>query len=276
MQYNDMNRDELRRACKEAGIKYGNMKRGELITALQANDGIAAMGAEFDEALSEYEDWQPPADLDTSELAEKLNQIGSELISNPMLKALQQGTEIVKIMQEQSPEVLHADQFIEGPAFVPVEHPDYYYVELAARMDKSALGADGVEGHCPHCGVHLSNGFSLHEKGETQAHNHFCFLCLGCRGEWGPSVAEQKPKLAGGTGMKIEMVRPRRNGIARPSAGGKCRAVWDECDRLTAEGITPVPKLLKDWAVDNGQNENNAVIEMYNWRKFNGITGRQK
>lgn len=75
-------------------------------------------------------------------------------------------------------------------------------------------------------------------------------------------------------GLKIEKDREERNGLKRPSKGGKCRMVWDECDRLVSvHGYkSPMPKELKAWAVENGQNPNNAVIEMYQWRKFMGIT----
>jgi hypothetical protein len=79
-----------------------------------------------------------------------------------------------------------------------------------------------------------------------------------------------------GTGIKIEKDRPEQNGIRRPSAGGKCRAIWDACDALHANGAMPMPKVIKELAQENGWNENNAVIEMYQWRKFHGIIGRQK
>ena len=79
-----------------------------------------------------------------------------------------------------------------------------------------------------------------------------------------------------GTGIKIEKDRPEQNGIVRPSVGGKCRAIWDACDALHAKGTMPMPKVIKELAQENGWNENNAVIEMYQWRKFNGIIGRHK
>lgn len=80
-----------------------------------------------------------------------------------------------------------------------------------------------------------------------------------------------------GVGIKIEKDRPEQNGIVRPSVGGKCRAIWDACDTLYAtKGRVPMPKEMKDLAKGWGWNENNAVIEMYQWRKFNGYTGRQK
>ncbi|QIW90718.1 UNVERIFIED_ORG: hypothetical protein GCAPEGMB_00399 [Vibrio phage V07] len=87
-----------------------------------------------------------------------------------------------------------------------------------------------------------------------------------------PCEAPKTVKLFG-RGIKIEKNREERNGIKRPSIGGACRAVWDECDRIHAEtGLVPMPKQLKAWAREVGANENNAVIELYVWRKFMGFT----
>lgn len=74
------------------------------------------------------------------------------------------------------------------------------------------------------------------------------------------------------TGLKIEKDRPEQNGIKRPSAGGKCRAIWDALDEYRAEtGELPTSKTVKELAADSGWNPNNASIEYYQWRKFNGI-----
>ncbi|QJI53374.1 transcriptional activator [Alteromonas phage vB_AcoS-R7M] len=79
-----------------------------------------------------------------------------------------------------------------------------------------------------------------------------------------------------GKGLKIEKDREERNGIKRPSVGGKCRAVWDLCDAIYNDtGIIPVPSVIKEEAAHKGLNANNAVIEMYQWRKFMGFVGRK-
>lgn len=78
-------------------------------------------------------------------------------------------------------------------------------------------------------------------------------------------------------GLKIEANREERNGLKRPSIGGKCRAIWDECDRIEeSTGLVPMPKQLKAFASENGYNENNAVIELYQWRKFMGYSKSRK
>ena len=82
--------------------------------------------------------------------------------------------------------------------------------------------------------------------------------------------------VAKATGIKIQKDRETRNDVTRPSAGGACAAVWEACDKLHAEGLMPKPALIKPIAQANGWNTNNAVIEMYQWRKFMGIRGRQK
>lgn len=152
---------------------------------------------------------------------------------------------------------------------------------------------------CPHCGIHLSNGLlscddeamskgtgglsistsrTMRETGDMKTE----WECMGCGAGFGAAVqppAKQDDRHTG-TGLKIEKVREERNGVKRPSAGGKCRAIWDALDAYVAdpdnEGTMPTAKIVKDIAVAEGWNPANASIEFYNWRKFNGITGRAK
>ena len=123
--------------------------------------------------------------------------------------------------------------------------------------------------NCPHCGINLDNGVTLFDPGFMQHE----FLCLGCDTEFG-EVVEVKAKVEAPKteGLKIEKDRPEQNGIKKPSIGGKCRAIWDECDKLlVANGKTPMPKELKTIAAEKGWNINNTIIELYQWRKFHGI-----
>lgn len=66
------------------------------------------------------------------------------------------------------------------------------------------------------------------------------------------------------------------NGVRKPSVGTVCRAVWDELEKLRTEngGTPPDSKQVKALAEAMSWNPNNASIEFYQWRKFNGITGR--
>lgn len=79
------------------------------------------------------------------------------------------------------------------------------------------------------------------------------------------------------TGLKIEKDRPEQNGVKRPSLGGKCRAIWDALDAYRTEtGMLPTSKVVKELAADEDWNPSNASIEYYQWRKYNGISGRVK
>lgn len=89
-----------------------------------------------------------------------------------------------------------------------------------------------------------------------------------------PAVAG--PKGGKTAGMKIEKDREEKNGVKRPSVGGMCRAVWDALDAILATGKNPEAKDVKALATEKGWNQNNASIELYQWRKFNGIQGRSK
>lgn len=65
--------------------------------------------------------------------------------------------------------------------------------------------------------------------------------------------------------------RVEQNGVKRPGPG-KCLEVWEYLDQHG----NMTPKDLKPVAAEKGWNENNALIEMYGWRRFNGISGRVK
>lgn len=90
-----------------------------------------------------------------------------------------------------------------------------------------------------------------------------------------PPVPIEKKAETKSTGLTIEKDRPEQNGVKRPSAGGMCRAVWDACWAQQAEtGEVPTAQWVKGKAAAMGWNLNNASIEYYQWRKFNGISGR--
>jgi hypothetical protein len=78
-------------------------------------------------------------------------------------------------------------------------------------------------------------------------------------------------------GVTIEKDREERNGVKRPSKGGVCREVWDYLDTFRDTGPRmPTAKDVREEAPRYKWNSNNAMIEFYQWRKFNGITGRAK
>lgn len=78
-------------------------------------------------------------------------------------------------------------------------------------------------------------------------------------------VTTGKPKKA--AAPKVERVE--HNGVKRPGPG-KCLEVWEYLDQHG----NMKPKDLQPVAEARGWNINNASIELYQWRKFNGISGR--
>jgi hypothetical protein len=125
--------------------------------------------------------------------------------------------------------------------------------DVAAQIDYATASYDEVRAsNCPHCGVPLDNGLlsindeaansskTVYEAGQ-QTHE---WSCMGCNGEFGkdygpyvaPVAAPRAPVQKPGSGLQIEKNRERKNGVTRPSIGGVCRAVWDFCDAVVAEG----------------------------------------
>ena len=132
---------------------------------------------------------------------------------------------------------------------------------------------------CPHCGVHLSNGVLQDgdEKGDGTGkliRLDTKFECMGCGKGFGGATERKTRKPATGTQTKIEKGRDKQNGVTRPSAGGKCRAVWDGLDGLAAGGNNPTAAQVRELAAAQGWDKTTAMVQFYQWRKFNGISGR--
>lgn len=110
------------------------------------------------------------------------------------------------------------------------------------------------------------------------AFSSFAFAQLTANHNLPVAPSEQKKKKVvteePATG-KIEKDRPEQNGIKRPSAGGKCREVWDNLDNMReALKRTPTSKEIKEVASAKGWENVTTCIQYYQWRKFNGIKGR--
>lgn len=63
-----------------------------------------------------------------------------------------------------------------------------------------------------------------------------------------------------------------RNGVRRPIKG-KCADVWNALDNMLPDGVPTIGN-VRDLAKTNGWNINNATIEFYAWRKFNGLNNK--
>lgn len=223
----EMDKNELRAACKAAGIKYSKMNNDQMREALAFE--------------------ATPEEL----AAQKVRPVHQELDNGENYEAKKAR--------------------IAATIYTPEE--------------RESMGEAGVEmvdgddrGHCPDCGIHLSNGLAHYAdicdtdpKGAGKM--VYEWTCLGCGGEWGVKLRHNRTaNRATGTGLKIEKNREMKNGIKRPSVGGKCRAVWDALDAQAATGTIPVASVVKELADKNGWNKNNAMIEFYQWRKFNGYS----
>ena len=153
---------------------------------------------------------------------------------------------------------------------------------LSVKYPHQELPKSGRDGECPHCGVSTWKGDServteFHELSPgSQRDTDQEYTCNECAGEWGPIV--ERPKTTrrpsgSSNGLKIEQDRESRNGVTRPSIGGKCRAVWDGLD---TEGTDTTAKRARELADANGWDRTTTMVQFYKWRKFNGITGRQQ
>lgn len=85
------------------------------------------------------------------------------------------------------------------------------------------------------------------------------------------AVTKAKRVAADCSERKPKTQREERNGVKRPAAGGLCAAVWDYLDA----NPTSTAKQVRAASEANGWNTNNAMCELYVWRKFQGISGRQ-
>jgi hypothetical protein len=66
--------------------------------------------------------------------------------------------------------------------------------------------------------------------------------------------------------------RETRNGVRKPSPGGKCAEVWQALDALRAGGFAPSTKDVKDLSIAKGWNTNNSTAELSAWRRFHGLS----
>lgn len=72
-----------------------------------------------------------------------------------------------------------------------------------------------------------------------------------------------------------EVAREEQHGVRRPKAGGRCDQVWQQLGNMNAKGEELSLQAIVEVARKNGWNENNARVELYQWRKFHGMMGRR-
>ena len=160
------------------------------------------------------------------------------------------------------------------------EHPMVAGRPQAVQVHNTALPKSGTpEGTCPHCGKRTGRDCrNVTEYSEmspgSQNSTTQQFTCNSCAGEWGPVVDKpQRARAPSGSsnGLKIEANRETRNGVTRPSIGGKCRGIWDMLDGM---GAIVTAKEAREAGKDKF-DKTTIMVQFYRWRKFNGIEGRQ-
>lgn len=101
-----------------------------------------------------------------------------------------------------------------GKSLKPSSYSKAKFIELIEAVE--IIEDDGSFGftHCPHCGVHHSNGFCTNEDiidqgGEPNKTHEY--VCLGCGGEFGPELGSTftLTEAAASIGIKPKVARAR-------------------------------------------------------------------
>ena len=125
--------------------------------------------------------------------------------------------------------------------------------------------AAGVPADCIKITVHKSDGevrFGWKEVEPGCGDSRRLQRRQGAPATQGAAATEMRP-----TRERSESSTPKR-----PKAGGKCAAIWEYLD---THPMTTA-KEIREAAEAQGWNVNNAICEIYAWRKFNGVLGRAK
>lgn len=153
-----------------------------------------------------------------------------------------------------------------------------------AKLDETPVVGDFT--YCPVCDVHLSNGvldyvnakMASEDSGNKDLAIEKEYLCLGCNEEFGEIVNDAKVIKVGndvlvkGRGIKIQKEREERNGIKRPSAGGKCDQLWNLFEKHYNEtGLILTPKPAKALSAVEGLDPVTTTVQLYKWREFMGF-----
>lgn len=246
-QFAALGKEELRAACRAAGISYGKLNNDGMRAALQAVATpavVAVLPTEADVAALDV-----VAENDTPEDDTPVSAAGANVFAamvNP-----------VAAPAAQTPATVVRDGKVVSPD--------------APQVDDEADKVFTYINCCPLCDAEPQN--------QTWANEGVSCMCHACGKTY--SITTGRGIHAGYTrenvnkGYKIQKERLTQNGKTRRSPGTICGNMWDAFDALRKlHGVviaTDLPALVDS----NGWNKNNVMCEFYAWRKFNGITGRQ-
>ncbi len=148
-------------------------------------------------------------------------------------------------------------------------------VKVARRTVAAPVAGEFT--HCPECKIDLGNGISDYETQQIIAKEQKApeaaiareFICLACDHEFGDVVKAAAPKTEG---IKIQKDREERNGIKRPSVGGKCALLWEIFEKHHKEtGMILTPKPAKELSAKEGLDPTTTTVQLYRWRDFMGV-----
>lgn len=144
---------------------------------------------------------------------------------------------------------------------------DFEIVEVDGRFTYQETPVVDQFVNCPHCDVHLSNGYTTHDHevadGKKGLDTHE-IMCLACGGEFGDEIVRvKKPVKAPGTKSSIEMVD--KSTIERPT-----KYVWHVADEMfnTAQeqgDDQPRRKEVIEECVRRGVAYNTARTQYQQW-----------
>lgn len=104
-------------------------------------------------------------------------------------------------------------------------HADATLIDDAGDLDLDLIQSCGYS-HCPHCGIHLSNGIGdfdglveLHGEAEARKLQKREWSCLGCNGEWSTIIV--------GRGKGQGRSTPTRSYLNKSTVDGAVVVCWD-------------------------------------------------
>ena len=246
-QFATLGKEELRAACRAAGISYGKLNNDGMRAALQAvatPDVVAVLPTEADVAalVVVVTDTATDTDTDTPFSAAGANAFAAMVAP-------------VAAPAAQTPATVVRDGKVVNPA-----------------ADGSAADKQYVwDQKCPLCGED--------ESSQTEANVGVSCVCRECGETYsiktGRKVHTGFSRANAHKGYTIQKDRAEQNGIKHPSVGTICGDIWAALAELRAATGLAVSADLPGLTTSRGWDRVTVMCQFYAWRKFNGITGRQ-
>lgn len=239
-QFATLGKEELRAACRAAGISYGKLNNDSMRAAL-LNSLAGAVAVETAPAAVAVND--NPED-DTPFSAAGANAFAA-MVAPVAAPAAQTPATVVRDGKVVSPDAPPADAEA-GKVFTYNNRCPL----CDAEPQNQTWANEGVSCMCHDCGktYSITTGRKVH-TGFSRANAH--------------------------KGYVIQKDRAEQNGIKHPSVGTICGDIWAALGELRAATGLAVSADLPGLATSRGWDRVTVMCQFYAWRKFNGISGRQ-